>query len=204
MSPSDQIAEAIEAFLEHDGILRFQEALDSGVSRHTLRTMLAEEVVERLTRGVYRLTDLPPLERPDLVAVATRVPEAVVCLVSALSFHDITTQIPHEVSLALNHWMQRHPPAIEHPPIRVFWFGKEAYEAGIEPHTFSGVHVQVYSPEKTIADCFKFRNKIGLDVALEGLRLHHEQNGVHVDELMRFARICRVQQVIRPYLEAIL
>lgn len=193
-----------EVFLNHGGVLRYAEALKAGITDYRLRAMVAEGVIERISRGLYRLADMPPVGDPDLVVAARRIPQGVVCLISALSFHDITTQVPHEVMIALNRSTQRRQPVIEHPPIRVFWFSEESYSAGIETHFVDATNVRVYAAEKTIADCFKFRNKIGLDVAIEGLKLQHERNGIDVDALMHYARICRVQNIIRPYLEATL
>jgi predicted transcriptional regulator of viral defense system len=158
--------------------------------------------VVRLSRGLYRLASLPTLGNPDLVSVALRVPHGVVCLVSALAFHEITTQIPHEVWLALTRDTER--PRIEQPPVRIFRFKGDAFTQGIETHDVDGVDVRVYSPEKTLADCFKFRNRIGLDVAVEALNLWRQRGNVRVDELMGFARTCRVERVMRPYVEALL
>lgn len=193
-----------EVFLNHGGVLRYSEALKAGITDYRLRGMVSEGVIERISRGLYRLADMPPVGDPDLVVAAHRMPQGVVCLISALSFHDITTQVPHEVMIALNRSTQRRQPVIEHPPIRVFWFGEMAYSAGIETHLVDGTRVWVYAAEKTIADCFKFRNKIGLDVAIEGLKLQHERHGIDVNALMHYARICRVQNIIRPYIEAAL
>jgi predicted transcriptional regulator of viral defense system len=158
-------------------------------------------VLERLGRGVYRLADLPPLGNPDLVTVALRVPEGVICLVSALAFHEITTQIPHEVYIALNRGAQ--PPRLDHPPIRLFWFTGQAFAAGIETHEMDGVCVRVYGAAKTVADCFKYRNKLGLDMAVESMKLFLRQRRGDPGELLKFARVCRVERAMRPYLEAL-
>jgi len=159
-------------------------------------------IVESLSRGLYRLAQLPPLAEPDLVSVALKVPRGVVCLVSALAYHDLTTQIPHEICLALERGAEA--PRLQHPPIRVFWFKGRAFSDGIETHEVDGVGLGVYSAEKTLADCFKYRNKIGVDTATEALRLYRERKTVDVELIMRYASVCRVQRVIRPYLEAIL
>ena len=164
--------------------------------------MLDAGLVERVSRGLYRLTDLPPLANPDLAIVAARVPDGVVCLISALAFHDLTTQIPHRVQLAIPRG--RKAPRIDHPPVEVFRFSAAALESGVETHAQDGVKVRVYSPEKTLADCFKHRNRIGLDVAIEALRLWRQRRGVSVEELLRQAKVCRVERVMRPYLEATL
>ena len=158
--------------------------------------------LETFSRGIYRLTDSEPMGNPDLVTVATRVQNGVVCLISALAFHEITTQIPHEVHVALQRGSEI--PRLDYPPIKFYWFSDKAHSAGVETHELDGVSVRIYSPEKTLADCFKFRNKIGLDTAVEAVRFYRERRSVNVDALMHYAKICRVEKVMRPYLEAIL
>ena len=123
-------------------------------------------------------------------------------MISALSFHELTTQIPHEVHVALRRGAEE--PRLDYPPIRTYRFTDEAFTAGVEVHELEGMSVRIYSPEKTLADCFKFRNKVGLDTVLEALRLYRERRNVNVDAIMRYAEICRVKEVMRPYLEALL
>lgn len=125
-----------------------------------------------------------------------------ICLISALSFHEITTQIPHEVYVALERGARA--PRLDYPPLRVFRFTGKAFTEGVEDHEIDGVSARIYSPEKTLADCFKYRNKIGLDTALEALRLYRQRKPIKVEALIEFARICRVEKVMRPYLEAVL
>ena len=199
---NDSRERAIEEFRRHGGILRTKDAISAGIHPRTLYALRDDGTVECLSRGLYRLADAPPLANPDLVAVAKRVPEGVVCLLSALSFHEITTQIPHEIYLAI----PRHAeaPRIDHPPVRVFWFAGKAFSEGIETHRLDDVPVRIYNREKTLADCFKYRNKIGMDTVLEALRLCREQRRLDVEALMRYAEIRRVKDVIRPYLEATL
>lgn len=177
------------------------DATRAGISRMTLYAMLEEGVLDRLSRGVYRLADLPGLSTPDLVAVNTRVPNGVVCLVSALAFHELTTQVPHAVHLAISR--NAATPRIHQPPIAVYRFSGEAFTSGIETHNIDRTTIRVYGPEKSIADIFKYRNKIGMDVALEALRTWCERRRPKIEALLDHARICRVERVIRPYLEAI-
>jgi predicted transcriptional regulator of viral defense system len=158
--------------------------------------------LEVVSRGVFRLAGSEPLANPDLVTVATRVQNGVICLISALAFYEITTQIPHEVHVALQRGAEI--PRLEYPPIKTYWFKGQAFTAGVETHKLDGVDIRIYSLEKTLADCFKFRNKIGLDTAVEAVRFYRERRNVNVDALMRYAAICRVEKVMRPYLEAIL
>jgi len=199
---SPRFKKAAKTFKEHGGILRTSEALYAGIHPATLYAMRDFEIVEMISRGVYRLADGDLLSNPDLVPIAKRLPEAVICLISALSFHDITTQIPHEVHIALKRGAEQ--PRLEFPPIKTYRFSGESFTEGIEEHEIDGVNVRIYTPEKTIADCFKFRNKIGLDVAIESVRLYRERRKVKVNDLLRFAEICRVKKTITPYLESIL
>ncbi len=193
---------AFTIFKNHGGILRTAQALRSGIHPDTLYTMRDSGVLEMVSRGVYRLADSAPLSNPDLVTVATRVPGGVICLISALAFHEITTQIPHAVCMALPRGAEE--PRLDHPPIKTYRFTGKAYTEGVEPHELDGVIAHIYSPEKTLADCFKFRNKVGLDTVMEAVRFYRERKHVKVEDLMRFATICRVTKIIRPYLEALL
>jgi predicted transcriptional regulator of viral defense system len=136
------------------------------------------------------------------VEVAKLAPQAVVCLLSALRFHDLTTQSPFDVWIAIDRKAWR--PRIDYPPLRVFRFSGAALTEGVETHSIDGVRVRVYSPAKTVADCFKYRNKIGLDVALEALRDTWRSRRATMDDLVRFSRICRVGHVMRPYLDSLL
>ena len=202
MRNREQFEMAQKVFRHHGGVLRMSEALKANVHRRMLYSMLEAGIIEKLDRGLYRLADLPPLGNPDLVSVSLRIPNGVICLISALAYHEVTTQIPHEVYVALERGSEA--PRLAHPPIRVFWFSGAAFTQGIRAHKIDGVSVRIYSPEKTIADCFKYRNKIGLDTAIEALKLHRQKKHFKSEEVMRFARVCRVEKVIRPYLEALL
>jgi len=189
-------------FSKHGGQLRMSEAIGYGISRYTLYKMRDNGVIEQVTRGIYRLADLPPIGNPDLVTVGLRFPSAVICLISALSYHGITTQIPHEISVAVPR--SARMPSLNTPPVRAYKFSDKAYKEGIEKHQIDGVSVQIYSPEKTLADCFKYRNKLGMDIVLEALKLYKSQKKFNLDKLLKYARVCRVEKVMRPYLEATL
>jgi len=202
MTRSVTFDEAIAVFRRHGGVLRTSEAIHLGIHPRTLYAMREKGMVEQLSRGVYRLADLPPLGNPDLITIAVRIPHGVLCLISALAFHEITTQIPREVHIAIPRGAKY--PQLEYPPIRVYRFSEKAYSQGMEPHEVDCVTMRVYSPEKTLADCFKYRNKIGLDTALEAVSLYRERMTVKVSEILRFARVCRVENVMRPYLESLL
>lgn len=198
----NQSGKARELFRRNGGVLRTRDALRLGLHPRTLYRMRETGDLEQLSRGLYRLRGLPKLSNPDLVLVSLRVPQGVICLISGLAFHDLTTQVPHQVYVALPRGAE--PPRISFPPLRIFWFTEPAFTEGVEVHKIDGVPIRVYSAEKTIADCFKYRNKIGLDVALEALKLYFGRRKPRTNELLRFAAICRVQKIIRPYLEVLL
>jgi len=187
---------------DHGGVVRTSDAIAAGIHPRTLYAMRDAGLLETLSRGVYRLAGAEPLANPDLVTVGVRVPKGVVCLISALAFHDLTTQIPHAVYLAIARGSE--PPRVAYPPVDLFWFGGKAYSEGVEVHELDGVPVRIYGAEKTLADSFKYRNKIGLDVAIEALRAYVERGNIDIGEITRCARICRVANVMRPYLEAML
>jgi predicted transcriptional regulator of viral defense system len=182
-------------------VLRTKDALRLGIHPEMLYRMRDSGELETLGRGLYRLSDLPRLGYPDLVTVGMKIPNGVICLVSALAFHELTTQIPHEVYIALPRGGE--PPRIDHPPLRVFWFTKRAFEFGLESHKLDGTLVRVYSPEKTVADCFKYRNKIGMETAREALKLYLERRKKNLNALLQAAEVCRVSKVMRPYVEAL-
>ena len=193
---------AVAIFKKHGGMLRTARALRAGIHPTTLYAMRDSGALDMVSRGVYRLASSSPLGNPDLVTIATRVPGGVICLISALAFHELTTQIPHEVHVALSRGAEE--PRLDHPPLKTYRFTGEAFTQGVETHKIDSVRLRIYSPEKTLADCFKFRNKVGLDTAVEAIRLYRERRSIKVDDLMRYAAICRVKKIIRPYLEALL
>ncbi len=189
------------AFRRNGGTLRTQEIIGAGIHPRTLYAMRDSGALETIGRGIYRLASLPPMSEPDIAVVAKLVPSAVVCLISALSLHELTTQIPHAVQIAV--LPGRHAPRIDHPPIEVFRFSPQAHAAGVEERVVDGVKARVFSPEKTLADVFKFRNRIGLETAVEALRNYAARKRRRFDLVQDYARVCRVEQVMRPYLEAL-
>jgi predicted transcriptional regulator of viral defense system len=192
---------AERAFRTHRGVLRTSQAIALGVHPRVLYALRDAGRLQQLSRGVYRLSTLPDLTEPDLATVASRVPNGVICLISALAFHGLTTQIPHVVDVALPRGTKK--PRLDFPPIHVNRFSGAALTSGIETRVLDGIRVRVYGPAKTVADCFKFRNRIGLDVALEALRDCLRDRKATVDELVRFAKLDRVWNVMRPYMEAL-
>ncbi|MEQ9105353.1 MAG: type IV toxin-antitoxin system AbiEi family antitoxin domain-containing protein [Rhodothermales bacterium] len=176
------------------------DALKRGISRYMLYSLRDKGVIEQVSRGIYRLKELPPISNPDLVTVGLRFPSAVVCLVSALAFHEITTRIPRSVAIAVPR--KSRIPSLDYPPITVHKFAASAYRAGIEEHEIDGVTIKIYDVEKTVVDCFKFRNQIGMDTVLEALKLYRTRKPFRPGVLLEYAEICRVDKVVRPYLEA--
>jgi predicted transcriptional regulator of viral defense system len=179
------------------------DALRLGVSRKLLYNMRDRGVIQLLSRGLYRLADLPPLGNPDLVTVAARVPHGVICLVSALAYHELTTEVPHAVHLAVERGATTARPRIDHPPVAVYRFSGAAFRQGAETHVLDGVPVRIYGAEKTLADCFKYRNTVGMEMVLEALRTWRRRRGANMEALLKYGRVCRVAAVMRPYLEAL-
>ena len=193
-------SEIIE-IVKEAGTLRPRDLDVYGIPREYLRRLCHRGLLERTARGLYALPDAEVTEHHSLAEACKRVSHGVICLLSALRFHEFTTQAPFEVWMAID--VKARLPKVDRLPLRIVRFSGKALESGIEEHKVEGVLVKVYSPAKTVADCFKYRNKIGLDVALEALRECMREQKCTVDEIWRFAGICRVANVMRPYLEAL-
>jgi predicted transcriptional regulator of viral defense system len=191
--------QAERVFRKHDGVLRTTEALALGIHPRTFYALRDEGRLLQASRGLYELAEKELTEHHSLVIACKRVPKGIICLLSALRFHDLTTQAPFEVWLALDRLTRK--PKNGYPPLRISRFSGQALEAGVEEHEIEGVKVRVYNVAKTVADCFKYRNKIGLDVALEALREGWRERRFTMDALWRYGKICRVANVMRPYLE---
>jgi predicted transcriptional regulator of viral defense system len=190
----------IAIFRKHGGQLRMSEAIAHGITRYMLYSLRDKGIIEQVSRGFYRLVELPPISNPDLVTVSLRFPNAVICLISALSYHNVTTQIPHVVSVAVPR--DSRIPSLDYPPVQAHRFSNDAYNSGIENHSIDGVPIKIYTPEKTLADCFKFRNKIGMDVVIEALKLYRSRQQFNLEKLLTYAEVCRVKNIMTPYLEA--
>jgi predicted transcriptional regulator of viral defense system len=196
-SACDQAKQIIR---ESGGMIQTSDAIHAGIHPRTLYKLRDTGDLEQISRGIYRLTEIEAVSNPDLVIVAARIPNSVICLVSALFFHEITTQIPHEVSVAIPKGSK--PSMIDYPPMQFYKFSENSFQAGVERHQIDSVIVKVYSPEKTLADCFKFRNKIGMDVVLEALKLYKTRITFNHKKILEYAKICRVDKIVLPYLEA--
>ena len=183
------------------GVLRTRDVCAAGESRVALAKLVRDGLLSKLGRGLYALPDRPFSENGALAEVSAKSAHGVVCLISALRFHELTTQQSSQIWLAIPH--KAHPPKLDYPPLRVVHMSGEAMTTGIERANVAGASVRVFCVAKTVADCFKFRNKVGLDVALEALNEAWAARRVTMDELWRYAQICRVANVMRPYMEAL-
>lgn len=195
-----KLLDPVQELMQRMGIARSRDLEQAGVSRTQLRRLVSRGLLERVGRGLYRVPEAPVTERQHLAEAARRVPGGVICLLSALRFHGLTTQNPFEIWMAIDRKAWR--PRLEHPRLRLFYLSGPALKEGVEEHRISAVTVRVFSAAKTVADCFKFRNKIGIDVAVEALREYREMYPKQLEILWRFAEVDRVTRVIRPYLEA--
>lgn len=192
---------ALQAFRDQGGTLRTRDLIALGVHTDALYALREGGQIIELGRGLYRLTEMDEADHPDLAVVAARAPNAAVCLISALSYHDITTQIPSSVHLAV-------PRGSYHGiklsvPTTVYRFDPKTFEEGLETHRAGGMPLKIYSAARTVVDCFKFRNKLGLDVALEAMRLARQRKRVKNNDLLRYARMLRVEKPMSSYLQAI-
>ncbi|MCS4038727.1 type IV toxin-antitoxin system AbiEi family antitoxin domain-containing protein [Salinibacter ruber] len=184
---------------DEEGILRPRDVEAEGISRKYLSRLVEQGELTRIGRGLYQRADHEVTEHHSLAVTAKRVPKATICLLSALEFHGLTTQSPFDIWAAIGH--KDREPSVDALSLRVVRMSGEAHTEGIEEHEIEGVTVPIYSAAKTVADCFKFRSRVGLDVAIEALR-DYTQNGGSMDRLWDFADVCRVRTVIRPYMEA--
>jgi predicted transcriptional regulator of viral defense system len=189
----------IVPFLRKNGPSRVLEVEKAGFRRQDLRHLLLQGKIERLSRGIYQIARSPLLSNPGYAEIFLRSDKAVLCLLSALNFHGLTTQLPHEVWIAVEGTSRA--PKLEYPPIKVFRFSKEGFKSGIERHRMDGFEVRVYSVAKTIADLFKMRNKVGLDVAMEALREGIKEKKTTRSEILKMAKVCRMEKIMRPYVE---
>jgi len=197
----DNFQSAIKIFQKNNGVMKSSQLFQLGIQPRILYAMRDNGLVVQEGRGLYRLANEQVWSDPDLAVVSLLIPKGVICLISALYFHQITTQISHEVYIALPKDSEK--PRIKYPPTRFFWISPAPFKAGIEKHKVDNVDIRVYSVAKTIADCFKFRNSIGMEVALEALREGLRQKKSTPNEIQRFARVDRVEKIMQPYLEAL-
>jgi predicted transcriptional regulator of viral defense system len=199
--PKRSVERAEAIFRMHGGLLRISEAIRYGIHPRTIYTMCETGRLERVNRGLYQLVAFSPYGELELAYVGKVVPGGVLCLISALAHHEITTQIPHEVQIALE--FGSRAPKIDYPTVHYFRFKGPAFHYGIERNKIAGTNLRVYTPEKTLADCFKYRNRIGLDIAIEALKLYRDRRSTDINKIVKYAKICRVERIMRPYLESL-
>jgi predicted transcriptional regulator of viral defense system len=182
-------------------VIRPRDLKEHGLPKDYLYSLAQEGVIERIGRGLYQWPNIDLGRHHSLVEVSKLAPNAVVALLSALNYHNMTTQNPHQIWLAIDRKAWR--PEISYPPVRFVTMSAESLHAGVETHSIEGVQIKVFNPAKTVVDCFKYRGKIGIDVALEALREGWSARKFTIDELQSYAKICRVQKVMQPYLESL-
>ena len=201
MQGMDTAAERLIDLVRNQGLIRPRDLAPLGIPRVALTRAVRRGELERIGRGLYGLPGRPVSAHGALAEVARRVPKGVVCLLSALRFHGLTTQAPFEVWLAIDN--KAIAPKLDYPPLRIVRFSGAALTEGVEEQVVDGVTVRVTGVAKTVADCFKYRNKIGLDVALEALREAWREKRMTSDDLWRYAKVCRVANVMRPYMDSL-
>lgn len=194
--------ELVSFFKKSGGMVSYAEIIKAGFNKILLKNTLNSGRIQKVDRGLYRLSAGLGFANPDLVVVSIKVPGGVVCLLSALGFHEATNEIPKYVEIAIPRGS--HANRIKYPPVRFYRFALQAWEAGIENHEIESHKIRIYSLAKTIADCFKFRNKIGIDIAREALKVAVIEKNTEPKEIMRFAKICRVDRIIKPILETVI
>ena len=201
MSTMTKTEQAIKAFRKAGGILTMSEAMKLGIHRRQLYALRDSGQLEIICRGLYRLIEMPEPSLPDFIPVAKKISHGVICLISALAFHEITTQIPHFVYIAIP--SDAHKPTIPYPPMRYFWYTKKLIKTGVEEHFMNGCVIKIFDIEKTLIDCVKFRNKIGMDIVLEALKMYWQRRGSNIDKLFEYAKIFRVERILKPIMETI-
>ena len=191
----------IQQLADSSGIIRAKDVEAAGISRNYLYEMHKDGLLEKISTGLYTLPNAPVTENSAMVEIAKKMPQAVVCLISALIYHGLTTQLSPDIWLTVPKSSRK--PKIKYPPFNLTYVSNPAYSFGIQECIINGVQVKIYSPAKTVADCFKFRSKVGLDVAIEALRNARRSRKATMDELMEAAKVDRVLKIMSPYMEAI-
>ena len=192
---------AIHIIKANKGIIRTSEAIKKHIHPRILYSLRDKGILEQISYGLYKLKQ-NNISNPDFITVTLRAPEGVICLVSSLAFHNLTTQIPHKVWLAVKRDSAK--PRIEYPPVSIHQFSCKSFSSGIEKHIFDKIPIKIYNPEKTIVDCFKFRHKIGMNIVLESLAFYKDRKKFNLEKLIKYAKICRVVNVMKPYVERLI
>lgn len=201
MAPTESMPAKALALARRSGAIRLRDAMERGIHPEVLRRLVATGQLVRPARGIYALPERDVSEHADLAQAAMRVPGGVICLLSALNYHQIGTQLPHEVWMMIAR--RSHRPRVEHPPMRFIGASGPSLTEGIESATIDGQTVKIFNPAKTVVDCFRYRRHVGLDVALEAMRDALRKRRCTPDAIARCAAKCGVGSVVRPYLEAV-
>jgi len=200
MGPKE--AELIQFLKQKGGMASFSELDKAGFNKALIKVSLENDNIERLDRGLYGLSEGMSFSNPDFVAISIKIPKGIVCLLSALAFHEATNEIPKYIDVAIPRGT--HESKVKYPPVKFYRFAHDAWKAGVEKHKIEGHKIKVYSLAKTVADCFKFRNRIGINIAREALKIAIIEKQIKPKEIMKYAKICRVDRIIKPILESIL
>lgn len=195
-------AELIQFLKQKGGMASFSELDKAGFNKAIIKVSLTNENIKRLDRGLYSLSEGMSFSNPDLIAISIKIPKGIVCLLSALAFHEATDEIPKYVDVAIPRGT--HESRIKYPPVRFYRFAPDTWRAGVEKHEIEGHKIKIYSLAKTIVDCFKFRNRIGINVAREALKIAVTEKHAKPTDIMEYAKICRVDKIIKPILETML
>jgi predicted transcriptional regulator of viral defense system len=201
MKKKSNLKKAISLFKKAGGTLKMSQAIALGIHRRELYLLRDRKDLEVISRGLYRLKKMKEPSFPDFIPVVKKIPKGIICLISALSFHKMTSVIPHFVYVAIP--SDSHKNAIFYPPIRYFWYNEKLLTTGVEMHTIDGCEVKIFDVEKTLIDCVKFRNKIGMDVLLEALKMYWQGRKTNLDKLFKYAKLFRVETILKPIMETI-
>lgn len=189
-------------FNKQNGFARTKDILDAGIHRRDVKRMKDEGRIMRVKSGLYRLSEIPLISNQGFIDLAHAVPRGVICLLSALSYYELTTFNPSIISIAVCRGSRR--PKIEYPPVEFYYFSKKQFEAGIDEIKINNNKIRIYCPEKTICDCFRYRNKLGLDMAKEGLSEYLKRKNRDLEKLLKYAEICRVKPLMQTWLNAMI
>jgi len=197
-----KVQKLIDFFQQHHGVARFSAILNAGFHPDVLRMLQQEGKVEKIARGLYRITRYPFSSYPDLIIASLQAPRGIICLLSALAFHEATNEIPRFIDIAIPAGTRANK--ITYPPVKFYRFSPRVWELGIEQHQFNGHKIRVYCLAKTLADCFKFRNKIGANIVREALKIAISEKNIKPQEILKYAKVCRVDRIIKPLLEILI
>jgi len=192
----------IKIFKTHNGYARSKDILAEGIHPRDIKSILDKGIVIKVKNGLYRLSDTPVISNQSFIDLACAVPEGVICLLSALSYYEMTTFNPSIISMAIHRKSWR--PKIEYPPVEFYYFSKKQFEAGIDKINIRGYKISIYCREKTICDCFRYRNKLGIDIAKEGLSEYLRRKDRNLERLLKYAEICRVKKLMEIWINAMI